>query len=172
MKKTIFVFVFLFFFSFNSYTQSVKPFNINMGGGAFSSPQNNYSWSIGEPIAGYTFNSTNNLTIGLMQSNIDIVTSILDNGQFVFGNQITIAPNPSFGDIQVRFSMNESGKVKMLIFNSISTLLQNQDLGFVQSNQTKKISISNLNSGTYFMKIVFESNNQTIKQGLYKIIKL
>lgn len=131
------------------------------------------SWSIGESsIVGTFSNSFIQFNAGVLQPNIDVVTSVDNIGALIYGNQIIITPNPSFDKIQIHFKMLESGRSKMSLFNSYSQLVKVFDSDLIAVNQLKIYTLDNLTTGTYFLKVHYESFNGKKQLGVFKIIKL
>lgn len=170
--RNLSILVFLFF-HFLGKAQTIKPFILNMGGGNGSSLSVQSSWSIGESSVIGTFsNSLIQFNAGVLQPNIDVVTSVDNIGTVIYGNQITITPNPSFGKIQIHFKMLEGGRSNMSLFNSSSQLVKVFDADLIGVNQLKTYTLDNLTAGTYFLKVHYESFNGKKQFGVFKIIKL
>lgn len=144
-----------------------------MGGGNGSAPSIQAVWSIGEAsIIGTFSSSTMQFNAGVLQPNIDVVTSINNIGSVVFADQITISPNPSFADIQIRFNMKVSGKAIMTIYNSASKLVRSFSMNAIDANQVQTYTLNELAAGSYFLKVRYSSLNGTTKDGIFKIIRL
>jgi hypothetical protein len=144
-----------------------------MGGGNGATTSIQATWSIGEAsIIGTFSSSTMQINAGVLQPNIDVVTSINNIGSLVFADEISISPNPSYADIQIRFNMKTSGKAVMTIYNSASKLVRSFSMNTIAMNQIQTYTLNELASGSYFLKVHYSSLNGTTKEGIFKIIRL
>ncbi len=103
----------------------------------------------------------------------DVSDGILDSGLFleecencdynasvstITNHQISCYPNPSFGDVSVKFpELTSSGVLK--VFNFLGKEIRSVEL----IAGAKKMELENLESGVYFLEIVSESANWTGK---------
>jgi hypothetical protein len=173
MRIGYFCFFILLSFPIFSIAQSVKLNVQNMGGGSSIGLTYNADWSIGEStVIGSFSNSILQLNAGFLQPKTDIVTSVLELGSVVFGNQIQISPNPSFGKVKITFKMHKPGKGMMSIYNSASVLNQQIDFGEIAMLQTKSIELDNLPIGLYFLNVYYQPNSGLPESGIFKIIRL
>ncbi len=94
-----------------------------------------------------------NLDIGAFEN-----TSVLSTDDFEPGNYILIVPNPATNKINI----DSKGEVleNAIIYNNLG-----QQIKRITTNQ---VDISNLSKGIYFIKIIFQSGNESIK----KMIKI
>jgi hypothetical protein len=82
-----------FFIGTKISAQSISIYTFNNGGG-FS---NTIEWSIGESVSITNFISNGfTLSTGVLQPISSTLTGINELGSSVFGDQITIGPNPTF----------------------------------------------------------------------------
>lgn len=172
MMRAIF-FSILLIFHLNGATQSIKPSILNMGGGSGTSNNAQAVWSIGESsIIGNFLSPTMQLNAGVLQPNIDVVTSISNTGSVVFADQITISPNPSYSNIQIRFNMKASGKAILSVYNSASKLVRSFNMNAIAAFQVQTYTLNELAAGSYFLKVHYSALNGTTKEGIFKIIRL
>ncbi len=144
-----------------------------MGGGNGATTSIQATWSIGEAaIIGTFSNSMMQFNAGVLQPNTDVVTSINTNGALVFGNQITISPNPSYADIRIHFNMKQSGKVTASLYNSASRLVKNFSIQTITAYQSQTYKISEFAAGSYFLKVEYDLLNGKKEKGIFKIIRL
>jgi hypothetical protein len=100
-------------------------------------------------VVGNTFSNTANI---YFDYNFPIVTNTatttiqtLGNSDFQFNNYFTLAPNPVKNSLNIQ--ANQSIELSSIsIYNTISQLI------FVETNPTNTIDVSNLKTGTYFIK--------------------
>jgi hypothetical protein len=170
--QIIILLYYLILFS-TTYSQTVKPTVLNMGGGSFLNNSHSYQWSIGEStLIGYFYNISTSLSVGVLQPNADIVTGFVESGNIVFKNEIKVASNPSLGDVFIDFKMRHPGIASISLYNSNSQQVSLTELGQILPNQLMKFKMGSLLSGTYFIKITYKMLGNEIKQGVYKVIKL
>jgi hypothetical protein len=150
------------------HAQSISLYTFNNGGGSSSI----MDWSIGESVSiAYFTSSAFTLNTGVLQPLIGNVTSI-PSGPAVFGNQITIGPNPTSNILKLKAMFYESGNLSFQILDSKSTLVLNQDAGFIFNSYEKEFILNDLSSGLFYVRIYFKPRSGIAKTGIYKIIKL
>jgi hypothetical protein len=156
-------------FRMNLLSQSITPFTNNNGGGYSS----NLEWSLMESVSISNFISSGySLNTGFLQPLTNIVTSINEYGPLVFGDQITIGPNPTINLLNIKTKFKESGRLSIQLLDSKSSLIFTQDAGAILSFYEKNILMEKYPSGIYYIKIYFKPIIGSIKTGIYKIIKL
>jgi hypothetical protein len=158
-----------FFIASKTSAQSISLYTLNNGGGF----NNIGEWSIGESVSianfisnGYTLNT------GVLQPMTGILTGINDYGPVVFGDQITIGPNPTFNLIHVKAIFNEPGNISFQLIDSKSASVLNQQPITIYKSYEKDFVLEKLPSGIFYMKVYFKPTNGKAKTGVYKIIKL
>ncbi len=161
---------FIFFLSlFKSNAQSITPYTLSNGGGSSSTME----WSFGESVSIANFiTSGYSLNTGLLQPMTIIVTAINEYGPAVFGNQITIGPNPTSNSIHIKARFNQVGSLSLQLIDAKSAIVFTQDAGTIFSSYDKDILMENYPSGVFYMKVYFKPSNGIAKTGIYKIIKL
>ena len=165
--------IFLFITFLSNFTeakaQSITPYTFNNGGGYFSAME----WSIGESVSIANFlASGNSLNTGVLQPMTSIVTAINEYGPVVFGNQITIGPNPTSNLLHIKARFNQSGNLSFQLIDAKSTIVFTQEAGTIFSSYEKDILMENYPSGIFYMKVYFKPSAGNTKMGIYKIIKL
>jgi hypothetical protein len=151
------------------YSQSITPFTNNNGGGYSS----NLEWSLMESVSISNFISSGySLNTGFLQPLTNIVTSINEYGPLVFGNQITIGPNPTINLLHIKTRFNETGRLSIQLLDSKSSQIFTQDAGIILNIYENDLLIEKYPSGIYYIKIYFKPIIGSIKTGIYKIIKL
>lgn len=153
----------------NIYTQSITPYTLNNGGGLAT----NMDWSMGETVSIAHFTTANYiLNTGVLQPNTTIVTAINEYGPAVFGNQITIGPNPTRNVLHIHAKFNELGSLSFQLLDAKSATVLTNEVGTISNIYQKDIVMQNYPSGVFYMKVYFKPNNGSAKTGIYKIIKL
>lgn len=156
-------------FRMNLLSQSITPFTNNNGGGYSSSLE----WSLMESLSISNFISSGySLNTGVLQPLTSIVTSINEYGPSVFGNQITIGPNPTINILHIKTRFSQTGTLSIQLLDSKSSQIFSQDAGTILSTYENDVIMEKYPSGLYYMKINFKPFIGSIKTGIYKIIKL
>ena len=160
---------FLLLVAFKVRSQTMTPNTINNGGGYSSTME----WSMGESVSIANFlTSGYSLNTGVLQPNTSIVTAINEYGPAVFGNQITIGPNPTTNLLHIKARFNELGNLSFQLLDAKSAIVFTQEAGAIFSSYEKDILMENYPSGVFYMKVYFKPSNGIAKTGIYKIIKL
>ena len=171
MNRNIFYFILAFSaLSYNkSYAQSISPHALNNGGGYSSTME----WSLGESVSIANFIASGySLNTGVLQPMTSIVTAINEYGPAVFGNQITIGPNPTSNLLHIKARFNQVGSLSLQLIDAKSSIMFTQDAGTIFSSYDKDILMENYPSGVFYMKVYFKPSSGITKTGIYKIIKL
>jgi hypothetical protein len=152
----------------NINAQSISLYTFNNGGGSNSTME----WNIGESASiAYFTSASYSLNTGVLQPLIGYVTSI-PSGPAVFGNQISIGPNPTSNLLKIKAMFYETGNLSFQLLDSKSTLVYNQDAGFIFNSYEKEVVLKDLPSGIFYVRIYFKPSSGNPKTGIYKIIKL
>ena len=151
------------------YAQSITPYTLNNGGGFATS----MDWSMGESVSiahfiasGYALNT------GALQPMTSIITAINEYGPVVFGNQITIGPNPTSNVLHIKARFNELGSLSFQLLDAKSFIVFTQEAGTIFSSYEKDVLMEHYPSGIFYMKVYFKPSKGNAKIGIYKIIKL
>ena len=171
MKQILFSLFFLFsLLTVNIlHCQTITPYAINNGGGYSSTME----WSMGESVSIANFIASGySLNTGVLQPMTSIVTAINEYGPAVFGNQITIGPNPTSNLLHIKARFNQVGNLSFQLIDAKSTIVFTQEAGTIFSSYEKDIFMENYPSGVFYMKVYFKPSTGIAKTGIYKIIKL
>lgn len=167
-----FVFIFLLLNSTgfsNIYSQSITPYTLNNGGGTGAT----MDWSMGESVSIAQFATTSYfLNTGVLQPMTSVVTFINEYGPAVFGNQISIGPNPTHNHVYFKGSFSQVGKLSIQVIDAKSTVILTHEAGTVISSYEKDIFMETYPSGIFYVKVYYKPTNGLSKTGIYKIIKL
>jgi hypothetical protein len=168
-KCLILVCTFIFFTPYG-YGQSITPFIFNNLGGYTA----NMEWSLGEDVSIASFISANGLSLqtGGLQPLTNIVTSINEYGPAVFGDQISIGPNPAVNLLRIKAKFNEVGILSFKLLDAKSAIVFTKELGTIFFNYDTDLFLEKYPSGIFYIWICFQSNKGNSKTGVYKIIKL
>jgi hypothetical protein len=160
---------FLLLVAFKVRSQTMTPNTINNGGGY----SNTMEWSMGESVSIANFIASGySLNTGVLQPMTSIVTAINEYGPAVFGNQITIGPNPTTNLLHIKARFNELGNLSFQLIDAKSAIVFKQEAGAIFSSYEKDILMENYPSGIFYMKVYFKPITGIAKTGIYKIIKL
>jgi len=163
------MFLFTFFIGTKISAQSMTLYTFNNGGGF----NNTSEWSIGESVSVANFISNGfALNTGVLQPISSTLTGINELGSSVFGDQITIGPNPTYNLIHIKAIFNEPGNISFQLVDSKSASVFNQQPITIYKSYEKDFVLEKLPSGIFYMKVYFKPTNGKAKTGVYKIIKL
>lgn len=163
------MFLFTFFIGTKISAQSMTLYTFNNGGGF----NNTSEWSIGESVSVANFISNGfALNTGVLQPISSTLTGINELGSSVFGDQITIGPNPTYNLIHIKAIFNEPGNISFQLVDSKSASVFNQQPVTIYKSYEKDFFLEKLPSGIFYMKVYFKPTNGKAKIGVYKIIKL
>ena len=170
MKQILISLFFLFsLLTNNIYSQTITPHALNNGGGYSSTME----WSLCESVSIANFIASGySLNTGVLQPMTSIVTAINEYGPAVFGNQITIGPNPTSNLLHIKARFNQAGNLSFQLIDAKSSIVFTQEAGIIFSSYEKDILMENYPSGIFYMKVYFKPSNGNSKTGIYKIIKL
>ena len=161
--------LFTFFIASKTSAQSMTLYTFNNGGGF----NNTIEWSIGESVSIANFKSNGfALNTGVLQPTSSTLTGFNELGSSVFGDQITIGPNPTFNLIHIKATFNEPGNISFQLIDSKSASVLNQQPITIYKSYEKDFVLEKLPSGIFYMKVYFKPTNGKAKTGVYKIIKL
>ena len=168
MTRLLYFFSLLFTYtSLNS--QSITPNTLNNGGGSAGS----MDWNMGESVSIANFSAPNYfLNTGVLQPFTTIVTAINEYGPAVYGNQITIGPNPTTNLVHFKGNFTQAGKLLIQVIDAKSSVILTLDAGTIISSYEKDIFMDSYPSGIFYIKVFFKPANGLAKSGIYKIIKL
>ena len=161
--------LFTFFIGTKISAQSMTLYTFNNGGGF----NNTIEWSIGESVSIANFISNGfTLNTGVLQPTSSTLTGLNELGSSIFGDQITIGPNPTFNLIHIKVTFNEPGNISFQLVDSKSANVLNQQPITIYKSYEKDFVLEKLPSGIFYMKVYFKPTNGKAKTGVYKIIKL
>jgi len=171
LVKRIFVnLIFLFISIISLKAQSVTPLALNMGGGYAGMME----WSIGESASiGHFYGGSYFLNTGLLQPQTSVVTAINEFGPAVFGHQVIIGPIPTTTNlVHLKTQFDRPGNLKWQLMDARSQILNNTEVGNINSTYYHDIHLGDFPSGVFYIKIYYQSNAGALQTGIYKIIKL
>jgi len=155
-------------------SQSISSYVINSSGNHYSQGYYNIDWSIGElALVGSMVNNEGLIvTNGFLQPNLSDHADSNSRRQST-NDEITIMPNPTHGRIEVNFSTQQKGTLKLFLYDANGKLLTTDRLLNSGILISKFIDLTSFTSGTYFLKIELNALPGSVsKTGSYKIIKL
>lgn len=153
----------------NAKSQSITPFTLNNGGGFSLTTE----WSIGESVSIADFSAPSlYLNTGVLQIHNYIITSVNELGLVVFGDQVSIGPNPATSFFHLRTRFSQVGTLKVQLFNPHLMLINSIDAGTISGFYDKDFSVSDYPTGVYYLKVFYKPLNGLQKMGVYKIIKI
>jgi hypothetical protein len=154
MKKLILLFT--FGVSVMAKAQDISPHVVNTTGNQFTNANFSLEYSVGEIAIATLSNSIYQLTQGFLQSDMSsTVTGLLASNEL---ENFSIYPNPTENELYVEAA--DANAIE--VYNQLGLMVAEYTI-------KEKITLSNLTSGIYFLKI-YNTQNQLIKTS--KITKL
>ena len=149
--------------------QSITPNTLNNGGGSAVG----MDWNMGESVSIANFSTPNYfLNTGMLQPLTTVITAINVYGPAVYGNQITIGPNPTTNLVHFKGNFTQAGKLSIQVIDAKSSLILTHEAGTIISSYEKDIFMDSYPSGIFYIKVFFNPTKGLAKTGIYKIIKL
>lgn len=185
MRKSILSFAAFFLFISFLHSQSITPYINNSIGGSFKVDYKNFyvDWNVGEMTLVNTMTSSGYyglyvLTNGLLQPE-DKFSKDGDHGDdgedkninFTTGD-IKVFPNPAVNYVEVDFFINETGKVRLSLFNTMGEQVYTKEIFISGKGRTERIPMGGYTQGAYMLYIQMDTTaGNTKKQGVFKIVK-
>jgi len=167
MNRTFF---FLLFISvLRAPAQSISPTIVNVGG----ITSKTLDYSIGESASVAYFQITNqfSLSSGFIQSFTPLVTGIV-NRFFEEGEGIVLSPNPATDYVRLKGGLAKAGFVEFHLIDLQGRFLNTYPTNYYINYVDKEINITQLQEGTYFIRLIYSSSDG-VKQALsFKFIKI
>lgn len=139
-------------------------------GGGFSSAM---EWSIGEGVSIIPFSAGGiTLNTGVLQPLSNVVTGIFEFGPAVFGNQITVGPNPVIHSLYIKTRLNQIGSLSIQLLDAKLAVLHSIEAGTIYSSYDNVMAMQAYPDGVFYVRVYFKPMNNVPKTGIYKIIKL
>ena len=157
------------FCCFSASAQSISPFTINVGGAINS----NLNYSIGETASIAYFQSSNQLSLssGFIQSFTPLLTGIV-NRVFEEGEKMVLAPNPATDYVRLKGGLSKPGFIEFHLIDLQGRILDTYPTTYYINYVDKEINTTQLQGGTYFIRLIYSSSDG-IKQALsFKFIKI
>lgn len=153
---------------------------INISGGTNTLGNFTLEWNVGESADITTMQSGNYmLTNGLLQFSTlgNQISPSLDDKlatESWLANEIKIYPNPFKTNLEIVFSNNQSGMVKMTIFDMNNHFIASKSFEHQGVTNSQKWGLNQLAAGQYILQIQQTNSisGKIIKNGTFKIIKL
>lgn len=77
---------------------------------------------------------------------------------------VTVYPNPSNGNVSMRFSLMNGAEVSYFITDMLGRTVVNKNMGFLNAgDQNTGLDLSHLDSGVYFVNVLVNGNKSTQK---------
>jgi Secretion system C-terminal sorting domain len=168
------------------HAQSIAPSILNASGGTAKLPNKNYyiDWSVGEMVLVNTMHNVGFkglfiVTNGFLQpvkNNDDEDDDDYEDDKFLKPNpeytniQLRVYPNPASNYVMVEFPMQEAGKIRLTLFNSMGQIVYDKEITTYGHHTTERISMTPFMQGTYLLR-VRTGSPEAPKEITYKIFK-
>ncbi len=163
MKNTIFTILFILVFGGLCHSQSLSQYIIASSGVTLNGTSNTLNFTMGEPVIGNIDNGES-LGQGFWLGAIEGV--VLSNEDFNSSIETSFYPNPVKDFLNISFTDMEGQNIELVLYDILGREVYKKQMTGIAN--TEVINLSSLNSGTYLLSIVLQSNNTS---KTYKIIK-
>ena len=166
-------FLFLLAPIFNTFSQSISPQTINVGGKATSASGLSLDYSIGESasIALFKFSDNSSLSTGVLQSFTPLVTGIT-NLSFTEGESITVSPNPASQNLRIKGLLNRPGFIEFHLVDVNGRVMTIDPRSYYINYFDKEFNVTSFNEGVYFIRLLYQSIDSDTKSAVFKFIKI
>lgn len=163
--------VLLFCLALPLHAQQLSPTTINLGGLHAKTTSFSLDFSIGEQISitQYTASTNQGLTAGFLQVFSSLITGLTHspNNQEV---TLMLYPNPASDYTTLRGVLSAPGRLSFQIIDIKGYVIQNYPQKYFHNVVEKEFSISELDEGMYFIRLIYTDEISTQTKTL-KLIK-
>jgi hypothetical protein len=172
MKKLILVLLLIIPIA-TSFSQSINPQTINVGGKSSSASGFSLDYSIGESssIALFKFSDNSSLSTGVLQSFTPLVTGLVDLS-FTEGENITVSPNPASSNLRIKGLLNRPGFIEFHVVDLNGRVISIDPKSYYINYFEKEFNVSSFNEGIYFIRLMYQSMDADTKSAVFKFVKI
>ena len=172
MKKLILVLLFIVPIT-PSFSQSISPQTVNVGGSNSTASGFSLDYSIGESasIALFKFSDNSSLSTGVLQSFTPLVTGLVDLS-FTEGESITVSPNPASTNLRIKGLLNRPGFIEFHVVDLNGRVMSIDPKSYYINYFEKEFNVSSFNGGIYFIRLMYQSMDNDTKSAVFKFIKI
>jgi ribosomal protein L14 len=80
------------------------------------------------------------------------------------GGTLTIYPNPTIGTLNMQYTENANGKIRISIYDANRRLMRDEMVDKTQVSISKAIDVSGFGAGVYFIEVITADNAKEVKQ--------
>jgi ribosomal protein L14 len=80
------------------------------------------------------------------------------------GGVLTIYPNPASGTLNMQYTENVNGKLRISIYDANRRLMRDEMVDKTQVSISKAIDVSGFGAGVYFIEVITADNEKEVKQ--------
>lgn len=172
MKKLILVLLLIIPIA-TSFSQSISPQTVNVGGNysTVSGFSLDYSISESSSIALFKFSDNSSLSTGVLQSFTPLVTGLVDLS-FTEGENITLSPNPASTNLRIKGLLNRPGFIEFHLVDVNGRVMSIDPKSYYINYFEKEFNVSSFNEGIYFIRLMYQSMDADTKSAVFKFIKI
>jgi hypothetical protein len=172
VKKLIFVLLIIVPIA-TSFSQSISPQTVNVGGSYSTVSGFSLDYSIGESasIALFKFSDNSSLSTGVLQSFTPLVTGLV-NLSFTEGENITVSPNPASTNLRIKGILNRPGFIEFHVVDLNGRVMSIDPKSYYINYFEKEFNVSSFNEGIYFIRLMYQSMDADTKSAVFKFIKI
>ncbi len=134
--------------------QSVSPWVISSSGGYFQNANFSVSSTFAEMTLVETFGNANNFLTQGFQQPFALSTDVpaIPTPEV---NKFKVYPNPNNGLFAVNYQLNETGQLGFKVYDLLGQQVYSRSISQSMGIHETSFSLSNLNSGIYFLETTF-----------------
>ena len=179
MRK-LFLIATAIFLAVASNAQSITPTVLNASGGTAPAGSKLYlDWSVGEMTLVNTMQNSGYqgliiVTNGFIQPPLDDADgdeNYITTAKPIPLENLRVYPNPATNYVMIEFPMQETGKVRLTLYNSMGELVYDKQFTSYGQSTREKISMAAFMQGTYMLRVVTTGAGAAPKEAIYKIFK-
>jgi hypothetical protein len=167
--------IFLFGFQYVQ-AQTITPAVLNSTGGSATEGFYTVDWSVGELTLVNTLMSVDGtliVTNGFFQPNAWNKTPDETNGSTFTADEVTLLPNPTYGNLVVSFHTKQQGTLSIMVYDYAGKELCKKKAVSYGMGGTEKLDLTGQPKGTYLVRIVLTpAPGSVFKTITYKIVKI
>lgn len=176
MKRLLIInLVFLFVLQYGQ-AQTITPAVLNSTGGSSTEGFYTVDWSVGELTLVNTLQSVDGtliVTNGFFQPHAWNKTPDEKNGSTFTADEVTLLPNPTYGNLEVLFHTKQQGTLSIIAYDYAGRELCKKKVVSYGMGGTEKLDLTAQPKGTYLIRIALTpAPGSVFKSITYKIVKI
>jgi hypothetical protein len=167
MKRSIYLLLFFPLFSM------AQPAVVNVSGGSKAVGYYRFDWNVGELCLIDTYTQVNLvLENGFLHPGTERPGGNSNN--FFSKGDILIFPNPVYTITEINFTVQQPGKVSLVVRDVLGKQLTSRQFSYNGVGQIEKLDVQRFPAGTYFLDVLLTPTDpsQPQRKGVFKLTHL